>query len=104
MKLISTLSAAATILAATSIVPAGAMTPARIDTAQLSPLENAARVCREVCRRGVCRETCRWRPDRPRVESYSYGAYGRPRGVRPDAVYNMDRRRWEWPGNPEFGR
>ena len=79
MKLISTLAAAATMLAATAIVPAGALTPAPIDTTQLSSIENVARVCREVCRAGVCRETCRWRPDRPRARVYddSYRAYGR---------------------------
>jgi hypothetical protein len=79
MKLISTLAAAATMFAATSIVPVGAVTPAPIDTAQMSPAENVAMVCREVCRGGFCRERCRWRPDGPRVHVYGdgYRAYGR---------------------------
>ena len=78
MKLITTLAAASTMLAATSIIPAGAVTPAPIDTTQMSSVENVARVCREVCRGGFCRETCRWRPDRPRVRAYDdgYRSYG----------------------------
>jgi hypothetical protein len=79
MKLISTLATAAAIVTASAFVPAGAITPARIDASQVTPVENVARVCREVCRAGVCRERCRWRPDGPRVRVYSddgYRAYG----------------------------
>ena len=78
MKLISTLAAAATMFAATSIVPAGAMTPAPLNSAQTSPVENVAMVCREVCSGGFCRERCRWRPDRPRAYyGDGYRSYGR---------------------------
>jgi hypothetical protein len=81
MKLISTLVASVTMLAATSFVPAGALTPAKLDTTQLSPVESVAWVCRERCRAGVCRERCEWVPNRPRVriEQDGYRAYGRDR-------------------------
>ena len=58
MKMISTLAAAATMFAATSIIPVGAVTPAPLDTLQMSPAENVAMACRQVCRGGVCRERC----------------------------------------------
>ncbi len=74
MKLISTLAAAATMFAATSIVPAGAVTPAPLNSAQTSPVENVAMVCREVCRGGFCRESCRWRPDRGAIRVTAIGA------------------------------
>ena len=58
MKMIGTLAAAATMFAATSIIPVGAVTPAPLDRLQMSPAENVAMACRQVCRGGVCRERC----------------------------------------------
>lgn len=99
MKLLSTLAFSATMLAASSFVPAGALTPAPLDTAQLSTTEQVARVCRTVCSQGICRERCRWRPDGPRVRVYSdgyvygdgYRAYGYSRPYRhgPSIEFNV---------------
>jgi hypothetical protein len=94
MKLIATLAASATMLAATSFIPAGAMSPGRLDTSQLSTTEQTAQVCRTVCRNGFCRERCRWRPDRPSVRVYpdGYRAYGYDRRYRhrgPSVEFNI---------------
>jgi hypothetical protein len=65
MKMISTLAAAVTMFAASSIVPVGAVTPAPLDTGQMSPVENVQYACRQVCRGGACRERCipgKWSP------------------------------------------
>jgi hypothetical protein len=95
MKLISTLAAAATMFAATSIVPVGAVTPAPLDTVQMSPAENVAMVCRQVCRGGFCRERCipgKWSPGGNFHPDPSVGSLARRQELsrqysRPDRYY-----------------
>lgn len=59
--------AAAALVSSMAFLPsqAGAFTPASAGAAPNSSLvEQVARVWRDVCRGGFCRETCRWVPDR----------------------------------------
>jgi len=66
--------AAAALLSSVAFLPsqAGAFTPAGVAaTPNASLVEPVARVCREVCRNGYCRESCRWVPERrDRVERF----------------------------------
>jgi len=66
--------AAAALLSSVAFLPsqAGAFTPAGVAAApNASLVEPVARVCREVCRNGYCRESCRWVPERrERVERF----------------------------------
>jgi hypothetical protein len=85
MRVLSTLTAAALLAAASFASPAAALTLAGLTDAraQFGPVESVARVCREVCRGGFCRERCFWEPnrDRSRVRVYEEDrgrrAYGR---------------------------
>ena len=59
--------AAAALLSSMAFLPsqASAFTPAGVAaTPNSSRVEPVARVCRDVCRNGYCRESCRWIPDR----------------------------------------
>jgi hypothetical protein len=85
MRLLSSLTAAALLAAASFTSPAAAMTPAGLSAAAApsGQAEPVAQVCREFCRGGYCRERCFWRPNRERS------------GVR---IYEDDR------GRSSFGR
>jgi hypothetical protein len=65
------------------MAPANAFTPSGMGSAKsdLNATQNIARVCSEVCRRGVCRDVCRWEPDRRRVRVYEGRRYDRDRDV-----------------------
>jgi hypothetical protein len=74
--------AAALITVAAFITPANALTTSGLESAkgELNAAQNVARVCREVCRGGFCRDICRWEPDRRRVRVFE--ERGRYRGDR----------------------
>jgi hypothetical protein len=65
------------------VTPASAFTPSGLESAKgdLNATQNIARVCTEVCRRGVCRDVCRWEPNRRRVRVYEERRFDRDRDV-----------------------
>jgi hypothetical protein len=69
----------AALLSSIAFLPseASALTPAGFGTQDSGLVTQVARVCRDVCRNGYCRETCRWVPDRRGFREERFEGRGR---------------------------
>jgi hypothetical protein len=91
MKLLGLTMASAAFLAASSLVPANAITPAGVGSTENSVIP-VARVCTKRCSEGFCREVCRTEPNGPRIRIEEGRRYDRYRAYGRDREFREERR------------